>query len=103
MLACARGYTADVGCLGALQLLAQASAVPIKACMQPCWNAMQTKKLLEMGADVAARDKKGVTPLHFAAGQGRLEIVQFLWSKAAELEAEDPGDNCISFACISRC
>ena len=44
-----------------------------------------------MGAEVTARDKKGYTPLHFAAGQGRLDIVKFLWSKAAETEAEDPG------------
>ena len=44
-----------------------------------------------MGADISARDKKGSTPLHFAAGQGRLDIVKYLWSKAAEMEAEDPG------------
>ena len=57
---------------------------------------MQTKKLLEMGAEVTARDKKGYTPLHFAAGQGRLDIVKFLWSKAAETEAEDPGMQAMS-------
>lgn len=57
---------------------------------------MQTKKLLEMGAEVTARDKKGYTPLHFAAGQGRLDIVNFLWSKAAETEAEDPGMQAMS-------
>jgi hypothetical protein len=47
--------------------------------------------LLDMGADTEARDKKGLLPMHFAAAHGKLEVVKFLWSKGAEIDAEDPG------------
>ena len=51
----------------------------------------QVQQLLETGADVAARDKRGVGALHYAAGQGRLEVVKYLWSKGLDIDAEDPG------------
>ena len=44
-----------------------------------------------MGADVTAKDKKGISALHYAAGQGRLEVLQYLWSKGLDLDADDPG------------
>jgi ankyrin repeat protein len=49
------------------------------------------KGLLERGADPEAVDKKNVSALHFACGQGRLGVVQFLWSRGVELDSEDPG------------
>ncbi len=52
---------------------------------------MQVQQLLEMGADVTAKDKKGISALHYASGQGRLEVLQFLWSKGLDLDADDPG------------
>ena len=51
----------------------------------------QMERLLELGADANACDKRRVSGLHYACGQGRLEIVRFLWSRGAELDAEDPG------------
>lgn len=49
------------------------------------------KGLLERGANPQAVDKQNVSALHFACGQGRLEAVQFLWSRGVELDSEDPG------------
>lgn len=49
------------------------------------------KGLLDRGANITAADKQGVSALHFACGQGRLEVVKFLWSRGAELDGEDPG------------
>ena len=51
----------------------------------------QVQQLLEMGADVTAKDKKGISALHYASGQGRLEVLQYLWSKGLDLDADDPG------------
>ena len=51
----------------------------------------QVKGLLEKGANPQAVDKKGVSALHFGCGQGRLGVVQFLWSRGVELDSEDPG------------
>ena len=44
-----------------------------------------------MGAEATACDKRRVSALHYACGQGRLEVVRFLWSRGVELDAEDPG------------
>lgn len=55
------------------------------------YKYMQVQQLLEMGADVGAKDKKGISALHYASGQGRLEVLQFLWSKGLDLDADDPG------------
>ena len=52
---------------------------------------LQVQQLLEMGADIGAKDKRGISALHYASGQGRLEVLQFLWSKGLELDADDPG------------
>eukprot|EP00887_Chlorella_sp_A99_P002976 scaffold24.g2976.t1 len=48
------------------------------------------EKLLDLGAALNCKDKKGLQPLHFAAGRGRPEVVKYLWSKGAELDAETP-------------
>ena len=52
---------------------------------------LQVQQLLEMGADIGAKDKRGISALHYASGQGRLEVLQFLWSKGLDLDADDPG------------
>ena len=52
---------------------------------------LQVQQLLEMGADICAKDRRGISALHYASGQGRLEVVQFLWSKGLDLDADDPG------------
>lgn len=54
-------------------------------------HALQVQQLLEMGADAHAKDKRGISALHYASGQGRLEVLQFLWSRGLELDADDPG------------
>lgn len=50
------------------------------------------KGLLEQGADPESTDKRKVSALHYACGQGRLEVIKFLWTRGIELDAEDPGD-----------
>lgn len=35
------------------------------------------------------RDRRGRTPMHLAAARGRTDVLEFLWSKAADLDAED--------------
>ncbi len=35
------------------------------------------------------RDKKGRTPMHLAAARGRKALLEFLWSKAADMDTED--------------
>lgn len=54
-------------------------------------QSAQVERLIEMGADATACDKRRVSALHYACGQGRLEVVRFLWSRGVELDAEDPG------------
>lgn len=49
---------------------------------------------MQRGADVNARDKRGLTALHFAAGRGWVDVVRLLWSKAADLEAEATVTGC---------
>ncbi len=44
-----------------------------------------------MGAELTAKDKKGISALHYACGQGRLDVVKFLWSKGVDLDSDDPG------------
>ncbi len=48
--------------------------------------------LLGAGADPNAADPDGLTPLMFAAGQGRLELVQVLLAGGADVEARTAED-----------
>lgn len=56
---------------------------------------LQTEALVELGAALDCKDKKGRCPLHFAAARGRTEVVRFLWSRGAEVDAETPGEDAI--------
>ncbi len=47
----------------------------------------RTTTLIANGADVRARDKDGVTPLHRAVAAGRVAIVELLIAKGAETDA----------------
>ncbi|KAL4419788.1 hypothetical protein ABPG75_006886 [Micractinium tetrahymenae] len=46
--------------------------------------------LVELGAALDCKDKKGRCPLHFAAAKGRTEVARFLWSRGAEVDVETP-------------
>ncbi|KAJ1467603.1 ankyrin repeat-containing domain protein, partial [Baffinella frigidus] len=43
--------------------------------------------LLERGADLSARDKSGMTPLHYAARGGAVNILSILIAKKANVMA----------------
>jgi ankyrin repeat protein len=48
-----------------------------------------TELLIELGADVEARDKDGQTPLHVASQAGPLDIARMLIEHGAEVSAQD--------------
>lgn len=48
----------------------------------------QTERLIR--EELAARDRWGYTPLHWAAGLGRMECLNLLWEAGADLEAAGP-------------
>jgi len=41
-------------------------------------NLEEVKKLVEGGADVNAKNTIGITPLHMASGNGKLDVVYYL-------------------------
>ncbi len=55
-----------------------------------CACASQAVELVAQGAEPNTRDKAGLTPSHYAASKGHLDILQFLATKGVDLEAEDP-------------
>ncbi|GAB4815982.1 hypothetical protein N2152v2_003028 [Parachlorella kessleri] len=56
-------------------------------------QADKVEALVELGAELSFKDKKGLTALHYAAGNGRLDVVKFLWARGAEVDSESP-DGC---------
>ena len=50
-------------------------------------------KFVEEGADVSAKNEKGVTALGIAVGFNKIEMVKFLISKGADLEQRDARGN----------
>lgn len=59
--------------------------------------------LIELGADVNARERDLRTPLHHAANQGHLEVIDLLVRHGADLEAKDAkGMTALMWGQISR-
>ncbi|MDB4808151.1 ankyrin repeat domain-containing protein [Verrucomicrobia bacterium] len=52
-------------------------------------NVEAVKQHLDAGTDVNAKVKNGSTPLHFAAGYGRNEIVELLIAAGADVNAKN--------------
>ena len=55
-------------------------------------NIKAIKQHLTAGADVNAKYADGSTPLHFAAGVGRREVVELLIAEGAEVNVKDKYD-----------
>jgi hypothetical protein len=80
-----------------LQIASTSPGEPTQATVAPAASAAQTIRnrepalvevLLDAGADPNSRDRDGLTPLMWAAAQGRLELVQLLLSRGADPNAK---------------
>jgi len=61
-------------------------------CDEDWWESASVETLqqeLANGAGVNARDKDGLTPLHFAAAYGTSEIIEVLIKAGADIRARD--------------
>lgn len=64
------------------------------------WKTKMTRLIDEESADVDEKDKFGKTPLAWAVKRDRLDIVEFLCFKGANIEITYEGHhNCVMFAC----
>ncbi|UYV68524.1 hypothetical protein LAZ67_6000030, partial [Cordylochernes scorpioides] len=54
-----------------------------------CWDEckIQVKELLESGADINKKSKRGNSPLHLAARKGNLDLVQYLVEAGADVNS----------------
>ena len=53
----------------------------------------QVKELVGRGGCVMeTRDRGGRCGMHLSAGRGRLEVVEYLWSKGLDVDVEDKGE-----------
>jgi len=55
-------------------------------------NIKAVKQHIAAGTDVNMKDDVGLTPLHFAAGEGHKEIAELLITKGADINAKNDGD-----------
>ncbi|XP_015124382.1 poly [ADP-ribose] polymerase tankyrase-like isoform X1 [Diachasma alloeum] len=82
------------GLVNADSLVGSIGEDPLRELFEACKNGdlMKVKKLVNPKT-VNARDTAGrkSTPLHFAAGYGRRELVEFLLSAGASIQARDDG------------
>jgi ankyrin repeat protein len=95
LIASAIGYITDVSHLRSKLITTPSPSPPsqeffliITYLLRLYQHLIQVKTLIQKGAEVNVRDKRNLTALHFAAGRGWLDVVQLLWSKAADLDAE---------------
>ncbi len=71
-----------------------AAAYPFVLSHVECFAAARTKieavrLLLDLGADVNAKDRGGATPLHWAAYAGAMEMAELLIARGAEIDVRD--------------
>ncbi len=62
------------------------------------WKTKMTRLIDEESADVDEKDKKRKTPLAWAVERDRLDIVEFLCFKGANIEITYGSHNCVMLA-----
>ena len=81
--------------MAVLAAVAVTAAQGPQAANEALWEASRTgdtagiTAALAKGADVNAKSRYDVTPLIFAAGNGRLDAVKLLLSRGADVNAQD--------------
>lgn len=55
-------------------------------------DVARVRTLVEQGSDVNAKDSQGVTPLHYAAQMGHIEIMEILISRGADVNVSTSKD-----------
>jgi len=53
------------------------------------WDDAKIQDLIKRGADVEAKNNKGLTPLHFASRDNHIEIAKLLLERGADVEAKN--------------
>lgn len=71
------------------------------ACKRGILDAV--KYFVEKGADMEAKDVRGITPLGYACRWGSLDVVKYLVAKGADMEAKDKINwTPLNFACVRK-
>lgn len=78
-------------------------ATPLHSAAKSCLDATPISTLLDGGAELEARDRRGLTPLHYAAQNSRAAAVSALADAGANVNAEDrEGRTPLHWAVFSR-
>ena len=78
------------GFSGLADALASEGAPPLREAIR----RLESRKLLERGAEVGTADADGDTPLHHASNGGHADLVRLLLEAGAAVDAENEAGRC---------